>query len=346
MIEIDGSYGEGGGQILRTSISLSAITGKAVQIRNIRANRDKPGLRPQHMVAVRVLADLFQAKVENLRLGAEWIRFSPEPDKFDGSITRVDIGTAGSITMVLQTVIPSVALAGKSLNIRIIGGTDVRMSPTTDYIRYILHAAYQRLGIEFNIEVLKRGYYPKGGGIIDAKVNACSRPGSLDMLNSRRIDPKITSVCCCLPKEVSERQISSAILKLEKNEVRCNNYSSSFESSASPGSSILVYSESNFGPYIGGDSIGERGKRSEKIGEEASARFLDNYQADVPIDFFLADMLLVPLSLAQGKSRYRVGKVTEHLKTNLRIVSQIAACKYHILPAEKSHIITIEGAGR
>jgi len=196
MIEIDGSYGEGGGQILRTSISLSAITGKAVQIRNIRANRDKPGLRPQHMVAVRVLADLFQAKVENLRLGAEWIRFSPEPDKFDESITRVDIGTAGSITMVLQTVIPSVALAGKSLNIRIIGGTDVRMSPTTDYIRYILRAAYQRLGIEFNIEVLKRGYYPKGGGIIDAKVNACSRPGSLDMLNSRRIDPKITSVCC------------------------------------------------------------------------------------------------------------------------------------------------------
>lgn len=344
MIKIDGSYGEGGGQILRSVVSLSAITGKAIEVTNIRAKRQNPGLRPQHAVAIRIVADIFHANVENLKIGADWIRFSPpKSDKFEDSMVKINVGTAGSIPMILQTVIPAVSLSDKSLSIEITGGTDVKKSPTTDYLRYIIREAYRSIGIKFSIEVLKRGYYPKGGGIVKAEIWPCKTPDTLDLIYTRSLKPKIANVCCQLPKHVAERQISSALLKLEKNGVHCNSYSSSFERSLSPGSSILVHSESDFGTYIGGDSIGELGKTAERVGEEAADRFLESYLAKVPVDFFLADMLVIPLSLAKGKSRYRIGKLTEHLKTNLQIVSQIVCCRYRIEPVEKSHVIVIEG---
>jgi RNA 3'-terminal phosphate cyclase (ATP) len=344
MIKIDGSYGEAGGQILRSAVSLSAITGKAIEVTNIRAKRQNPGLRPQHALAVRIVADIFHANVENLKVGADWIRFSPPiDDKFEDSMVKIDVGTAGSIPMILQTVIPAVSLSDKSLSIEITGGTDVKKSPTTDYLRFIIMEAYRSIGIKFSIEVLKRGYYPRGGGVVKAKIWPCKTPDTLDLINSRNLKPKIANVCCQLPKHVAERQISSALLKLEKNGVQCSNYSSSFETSLSPGTSILVYSESDFGPYVGGDCIGERGKSAENVGAEAAERFLESYLANVPVDFNLADMLVLPLSLAKGKSRYRIGKVTEHLKTNLYVVSQITGCKYQVEPAENSYIVNIEG---
>ncbi len=343
MIKIDGSYGEGGGQILRSTVSLSAITGKAIEVTNIRARRKNPGLRPQHAIAVRVVADMFHANVENLKIGADWIRFNPLSEKFQDSMIKIDVGSAGSIPMILQTVIPAVSLSNKSLSIEITGGTDVKNSPTTDYFRYIVMEAYRNIGIKFSIEVLKRGYYPKGGGIVKARIWPCKTPDTLDLINTRLLKPKIANVCCQLPKHVAERQISSALLKLEKNGIQCNNYSSSFVTSLSPGSSILVYSESDFGPYIGGDCIGERGKIAENVGAEAAERFLESYLANVPIDFNLADMLVLPLSLAKGESQYRIGKVTEHLKTNLYIVSVMTGCQYQIKPAENSYIVKIGG---
>ena len=345
MIKVDGSYGEGGGQILRSVVSLSAITGKSIKVTNIRAKRQNPGLRPQHVGAVRIVADLFHANVENLKVGADWIRFDPPiDDKFEDSrMVKINVGTAASIPMILQTVIPAVSLSDKSLSIEITGGTDVKKSPTTDYLRYIVREAYHSIGIKFSIEVLKRGYYPKGGGMVKAEIWPCKMPKTLEILYSRSLKPKITNVCCQLPKHVAERQISSALLKLEKNGVQCSNYSSSFETSLSPGTSILVYSESDFGPYVGGDCIGERGKLAENVGAKAAERFLESYLANVPVDFNLADMLVLPLSLAKGKSRYRVGKVTDHLKTNLQIVSQLTGCHYQIEPEENSYIVNIEG---
>jgi RNA 3'-terminal phosphate cyclase (ATP) len=140
ILKVDGSYGEGGGQILRSIVSLSAITGKAIEVTNIRAKRQNPGLRTQHAVAVRIVAEIFHAAVENLKVGADWIRFNPPiADKFENSsIVKINVGTAASIPMILQTVIPAVSLSGKSLGIEITGGTDVKKSPTTDYLRYII----------------------------------------------------------------------------------------------------------------------------------------------------------------------------------------------------------------
>ena len=342
LIKIDGSYGEGGGQILRTAISVSAITGKPIEVTNIRANRTNPGLRPQHLAGIKIIADLFHAKSENLKVGAEWIRFSPS-DKFEGGSIKFDIGTAGSIPLILMTVVPAVSLTNNSLEIEVTGGTDVKASPTIDYIKHIVAKSYLSIGPKFSVDVLKRGYYPKGGGVVQCTVKPCKKPGTAELLAAGYLEPKIISVCSQLPIHVAKRQVSSALIALEKKDIRCSNYTVSIETSISPGSSILVYSASDFGPYVGGDSIGELGKRAEAVGTEAAIRFLDSTLAQATVDPFLADMLVLPLALSKGRSRYRVARVTQHLLTNLHIVSEIIRCKYSLEQQEGSYVVTIEG---
>jgi RNA 3'-terminal phosphate cyclase (ATP) len=346
LVKIDGSQGEGGGQILRTAISLSAITGRPIEVSNIRANRTNPGLRPQHMAGIRIIADLFHAKSENLKVGAEWIRFSPS-DKFEGGSIKFDIGTAGSIPLILMTVVPAVSLSNNSLQIEVTGGTDVKASPTIDYIKHIVAKSYLSIGPKFSVNVLKRGYYPKGGGVVQCTIKPCKTPGTIELLATEYLEPKIISVCSQLPIHVAKRQISSALIALEKKDIRCSNYTASIETSISPGSSILVYSASDFGLYVGGDSIGELGKRAEAVGTEAAMRFLDSTLAQATVDPFLADMLVLPLALSKGRSRYRVGRVTQHLLTNLHVVSQVIGCKYSIEQEQQqqggSYIVMIEG---
>ncbi|MEM4340434.1 MAG: RNA 3'-terminal phosphate cyclase, partial [Candidatus Nitrosocaldus sp.] len=147
-IRIDGSYGEGGGQILRTAIALSVITKRPIEVFNIRAKRPNPGLRPQHAAAVKILAEVFNARVENVEVGSSMIRFFPgEMESNDTSRKkRIDIGTAGSITLVLQALIPAVSISGKRLEMEIVGGTDVKWSPTLDYMRYVVKPAFKALG--------------------------------------------------------------------------------------------------------------------------------------------------------------------------------------------------------
>lgn len=339
---IDGSQGEGGGQILRTAISLSAITGKPVRVTNIRANRKNPGLRPQHMTGIKILGSLFQASVENLKVGAEWVTFVPS-DKFEGGSVKVDIGTAGSIPMILMAVVPAVSLSGNSLQLEVTGGTDVKASPTSDYVKYVVAESYRNIGIKFSIDVLKRGYYPKGGGIVHSSIEPCKVPGTMELQTMRDVAPRITSVCGQLPRNVAERQISSAVIALEKKGVHCSSYTASIETSISPGSSILIYSASDFGPYVGGDAIGEIGKRAEAVGLEAAERFLESTLVQAPVDPFLADMLVVPLALAKGRSKYRTARATGHLHTNLQVANMLVGCKYNIEQQDKTNVVTIEG---
>jgi len=342
LVKIDGSQGEGGGQIVRTAISLSAITGKPVEVTNIRANRKNPGLRPQHVAGIKIIAELFHGKFENLKVGAEWVRFSPS-DRFEGGSVKFDIGTAGSIPLALMTVIPAVSFSNHNLHIEIMGGTDVKASPTIDYIKHVVAKSYLSIGSKFSVDVLKRGYYPNGGGIVQSTINPCRSPDKIDFIASRYLEPKIISVCSHLPVDVAKRQISSALIALEKKDLRCSNYTASIESSNSPGSSILVYCASDQGIYIGGDSIGELGKRAEVVGLEAAERFLQSILAKATIDSFLADMLVVPLALSKGRSRYRVARVTRHLLTNLRVVSDMVGCKYNIDDHGGNYIVTVEG---
>ncbi len=342
-IEIDGSLGEGGGQILRTAVSLSAITCRPVRVKNIRAKRSNPGLRPQHLTAIRILAEIFGAETQNARVGADWISFKPS-EKFEGGQAKFDVGTAGSVPMILLTVVPAVALSKNQLELEVIGGTDVKASPTIDYVRYVVMEAYRSIGVKFSMDVVKRGYYPKGGGIVRTEIEPCRQPESIDLVRIRESEPMIASVCCQLPKHVAERQITSALVMLEKKGMRCRNYSASLETALSPGSSAIVYSSSDFGPYIGGDCIGELGKRAESVGNEAADRYLETALVGAPVDPFLADMMVLPLAMAKGRSRYRIARATSHLETNLQVAGQIVGCRHNITQQDDgTFVVEIEG---
>lgn len=338
MIVIDGSYGEGGGQILRSAVALSVITRKPIEVRNIRAKRSNPGLRPQHVAAIKILAKISDAEVHNLEVGSRIIRFIPK--QVNVKNIRFDIGTAGSITLVLQSLIPAISLSNNHAEIELVGGTDVKWSPTIDYFRYVLRDAYKAIGIEFDLEVIKRGYYPKGGGIVKCIIKP-ARLKAAEFTSDYRPEPKIVSICSMLPKHVAERQIAAALARLEKEGIICNKYSLSLARSLSAGSSILVYSASDYGVYIGGDAIGEKGKPAEKVGQEAAEKFLKPYNSNASIDKYLADMLVLPLSLADSRSRFIVNEMSKHLETNLYIVKSIVNCRYSIDKHDNNYMVSI-----
>ena len=167
-IRIDGGQGEGGGQIIRSAVTLSAITGRPVDIENIRKNRKNPGLRPQHLLGVKILSKICQARVEGLFVNSTSLKFFPSQGlNLD---LQEDIGTAGSIPLILQVLIPAVSLMKNSLKLSIIGGTDVPWSPTSNYTKYVLTEALSRIGINFTSEIKRRGYYPRGGGLVETQI--------------------------------------------------------------------------------------------------------------------------------------------------------------------------------
>ena len=205
MMEVDGSIGEGGGQILRTSVALSALTQKPIIVKNIRAKRDKPGLRNQHMTAIKGVAAIVDADVDGLELGSSEITFAPK--RWKGGEFTFDIGTAGSTTLVLQALLPVLAFSKRHSNVTLIGGTNNPMAPQIDYFIHVLNPVLSRMGFTYELTLVRRGFYPRGGGLITVSVEPISsiepinivEVGSLDSIHG-------ISHSTRLPKHVAYRQ--------------------------------------------------------------------------------------------------------------------------------------------
>lgn len=351
MLSIDGSIGEGGGQILRSSTTISALIGTPIEVFNIRANRKDSGLKHQHVLTIQLLSKLFNIHTENVKLGANWIRFNgPKKDsqgdvyEFQPNGLVADIGTAGSIPLLLQSLIPAIAISKKELNLRLIGGTDVKYSPTIDYINYVLREAFSRIGIVFSVNVIKRGFYPKGQGIVDINIKKTPDLHSINFCNFKDTDPSIISIASRLPRHVPDRQIEYAITTLEKKGIKHFKHKSCLEDADGPGSSILIYSSSESGIYIGSDCIGEKGKKAETIGYNAATKFIADYEGHACIDQHLADMLVLPLSFVKGTSKFKVSTITKHLLTNLDLIKLIVGIEYGIEKiTDKEYIVSLKG---
>jgi len=334
IIEIDGSIGEGGGQVLRTAIALSALSMKPVKIYNIRAKRPNPGLRPQHMEGVRALATLTRAKVEGLKPGSTTLTFHPKT-RASGKI-KVNIGTAGSISLVLQAILPALAFSPEKTEIEITGGTDVKWSPPIDYIKHVFLPHLTRMGYHVEVHVLRRGHYPKGGG----KVRVIAKP-------VRKINPiravelgeivKIEGISHCvrLPRHVAERQANAARSFLEKAGFTNVNigvewYKPEEDRHLGPGSGIVLWASSNRGAILGSDALGERGKRAENVGVEAARKLVSEISKRAPIDRHLGDMLPPYMAIASGLSEILVTELTLHAETNIAIIEKILGVKFQV----------------
>jgi RNA 3'-terminal phosphate cyclase (ATP) len=332
VLEIDGSQKSGSGTILRLSVALAAILEEPLHIFNIRMKRPQPGLRPQHLEAVMTAARLCSAEVRGATLGSSEVWFTP--GEIQGGRITSEIGTAGSIPMLLLTVLPMCAYAKQHVSLRVTrGGTDVRNAPTINYLKHILLPVLYRMGLKATLTIRKYGYYPKGMGEILLEVDPCrdlsvirlDRFGELKQL-------KGVSVCTFLAdRKVAERQAKAAMERLgqwglEPDIEIVNDMSNPLQK----GSSLVLWAETDTGSLIGGDAIGELGKPSEKVGSEAADNLIKELDARATADSHLADILVPYVALAQGSSAYCCRLVTEHLDTNMWLAEKILGTKFRV----------------
>jgi RNA 3'-phosphate cyclase len=338
-LEVDGSQGEGGGQVLRTAVAFSVIQGRPIRVSKIRAGREKPGLRRQHLSALRVLAEAFSAELKGAVEGSTDVSFAPRSARLDS--LSLDMGTAASITLVLQAVIPAVALSGSGISLSLSGGTDVPWSPTFDYVALVLRKAYAAVGIVFEARVQRRGYYPRGGGRVLLSVEPCASLSPLTLVApSGRPAARLVSRCASLPAHVSERQLASARAVLDASGIQTVEALSTVDEADSPGSSLLAFWAGD-GVFIGSDSIGSRGRRAEAVGEEAASRFVEYARSGACVDSNMADMLAPILSLATAPSSLKVPRVTPHLETGLALAKQFTGCSYAVLEEGRGYVVTV-----
>lgn len=350
MIRIDGSYGEGGGQIIRTAVALSAVTGTEVTISNIRSNRPKPGLKAQHMSAIRAAADMTCARISGLKSGSTELTFSPRD--ISGGHYNIDIGTAGSITLLLQCLMPVASAAQEPVSLDITGGTDVAWSPPIDYMAHVLLPVLASMGLKCNIRLQRRGYYPRGGG----RVTAIIHPSALraveldkeketdtkkeDEMEKERGKEKEKEPCTVsgishssnLPPHVMQRQADAATAALEKA-----GYSSSIDTwaanSPSTGSGITLWCG-----YTGGSALGKRGLPAEKVGKAAAGEIITELDSWAAVDVHLADQLIPYMGLA-GVGSFTVREVSGHTRTNIWVVEQFLGVEFRI--EEKKDVFKI-----
>ena len=327
-LDVDGSYGEGGGQILRTSLALSLITGRPVHVSKIRAGRETPGLKRQHVSSLKVLGEVFDSKLEGVAEGSTEVSFVPGPPK--ASSIQIDMKTAASITLVLQAVVPAAALTGSRVTLDLIGGTDVPWSPTFDYFGSVVRKAFGTMGLDFSAEALRRGYYPRGGGHAKVSVEASGTLRPLQLTGSPRPgEVNIVSRCAMLPRHVADRQMSSAASLLKEKGFRVGETLVAEEQADSPGSSVLV-STTGSAFFLGSDELGARGRPSEEVGRAAAERYAGCVKSGASVDDNLADMLAPLLAFAPGPSTLRVARVSKHLEASIHIARLFTSCEYGI----------------
>lgn len=323
LIEVDGSYGEGGGQILRSAVAISAILGKGVVIKNIRKGRPKPGLSIQHVKSIELAGKLCDAKIEGLAHGSTEVRFIPKA--IVGGHHKLDIGTAGSITLVLQSVMPIACFAPCPVIFEITGGTDVKWSPPYDYFKHVTLPALQLFGLNITTSLIRRGFFPRGDGQVVITLEPSVIHGA-DICNPSKEEIKGVSACSRLPPHVAERQAKAAKEYLATKDIGVSDIEIDVRDEPSTGSSITLYRG-----FLGASSLGERGIPAEKVGRDAAKKLYEEISSGAAIDEHLADQLIIFMGLAKGNSRVLASSLSSHTSTNIRVVEQMLGKKFEII---------------
>ncbi len=315
MIEIDGSKGEGGGQILRTSLSLSVATGKPFAIRNIRAGRAKPGLMRQHLTAVKAAAEISGAQVEGAEVGAMALTFRPGPVKAGDYVFR--IGSAGSTTLVLQTVLPPLALAGAPSRVAIEGGTHNSGAPPFEFLDRCLLPLIRRMGFDVTARLKRPGFYPAGGGCIDVEIGPARSFMPL-ILEERgaSISQMAEVVNANLPITIAKRELAAVGSLMgwpaEQMFIRAR------PDAAGPGNCVLLTMAYEHVSEVA-TAFGRIGASSEAVAGEAVKEARDYLATDAAVGCHLADQLILPMTLAAG-GRYVTAAPSPHTRTNIEVI--------------------------
>jgi RNA 3'-terminal phosphate cyclase (ATP) len=334
MLEVPGDLLEGGGQIIRTTIALAALTGKPVKLTKIRDKRPNPGLQPQHIVGVKAVAAVCNAETHGLTQGSQELTFTPHG--YAAGRWGFDVGTAGSIPLILQALMPATAYAPTNVTVELTGGTDVRWSPTIDYVRLIELPLLQLMGYRATIQLNRRGHYPKGGGHVSISVDPPRILKAIQLLDrGQLLGIEGVSHCVKLPSHVAQRQASAAKERLNTDgftqvNIATETYPPNQDPHLAPGSGITLLAKFASGTILGSDSLGERGKPAEAVGTEAATKLIAELASGAPVDRHMGDILIPYMAVAEGRSTIQVSEITLHTMTNIRVAEMVAEVKFKV----------------
>mgnify|MGYP005850737011 FL=1 len=340
MLVLDGSYGEGGGQIVRTALSLAALTGRAVRLENIRAGRPKPGLRPQHRTAVQALAQITRAQISGVEVGSSALTFSPQ-GIFPGDY-RFDVaaasGSAGAVSLVAQTLLPVLAFAAGPTTLVLAGGTHVPWSPPYHYFAWDFLPALGHMGLAAAAEIQRWGFYPRGGGEIRLRLHPVTRlQGVAWTTPPVRAQFQGLSAAAKLPAHVLRRQSQTLRRQLSwplplREEV---------PASPGPGSFVFLW-----GPQAGFAALGARGKPAEEVAGEGARALQAFLTSGAALDRYLADQILIYAALADGPTQLTAAAVTRHLLTNIWVIRQFLDVPIEVTgDLERPGTVLVQGRG-
>lgn len=342
MRSIDGSHHSGSGTIVRFSIAMSALLKEPIHIFNIRAKRPPPGLRPQHVMAVQATSQLCDARTEGLAVGSRELTFAPGPAIGDGQYSW-DIGTAGSTTMLVLSILPLTCFARGPTQTHVTGGVFQDFAPSPHHMQHVLLPLVSRMGAQVELDLVRAGYVPQGSGQIEFR--ACPTSNRLQALHA--VEPgEVTGVWgIAFSSHLEDRRVSERMARSCEEALHDAGLSVAIDRvhdtlSLQPGASLAIWAESSTGCRVGADRVGARRRRAESIGRTVAGRFLEDLRSGATVDRYLADQLVFFGALAAGATEYIVPALTEHVSTNLWLAEQFGA-----RVERDGHRIRIEGLG-
>ncbi|NOQ55284.1 MAG: RNA 3'-terminal phosphate cyclase [Nanohaloarchaea archaeon] len=343
MVVVDGSAGEGGGQVIRTSVALSALTGRPVKITNIRANRCMSGLRAQHVSGINAVADLCNAQTECVSVGSEEIEFVP--NKIETKHIDVKIATAGSIGLVLQALLIPAMHIKEKIEINISGGAVFgKWSPPLLYTKHVLFPILLKMGYRIDMDILKYGYYPKGGSEVKVVVQPAKELKTLDLSDRGRllrISGAAHSSSSLKKGKVSEREAEAAEKYLSDKYGVPVNVDVKYSGTDSVGTSIVLWAEFE-NTVMGADALGDVGVRAETVGHSAAKILSGFIDSGATVDEYMGDQLPPYLASVKGMSSYTMPEMSSHAKTNIDVVKMFLDKDFVLGKEKRCTIITVK----
>ncbi|MDP2917121.1 MAG: RNA 3'-terminal phosphate cyclase [Dehalococcoidia bacterium] len=342
MLHVDGAQKSGSGTIVRFAVGLAALLGEELSLTNIRAKRQNPGLRTQHLKAVQALAEICQGSLSGAAVGSMSLRFKPGSEVHGGTY-EWDIGTAGSTTLLAMTLLPVAIFAKNTMRLKISGGLFQDFAPSAYHMQYVLFPVLNRMDVDVSLNIIRPGYVPRGGGIIEIVVEPVK--GKLKPISLPQQGKAVKVEGIALSSHLRERKVSERIADTASRILRASGYETGIqvvydEQALQRGAALALYGKTNTGCIIGADRAGEPRRTSEEIGRYTATSLLEDLATGATVDRHLPDQLIFYAALADGVSRYRIPGITDHVEANLWLVDTMLGAKSEV----KDNLVTIHGA--